>query len=110
MLKLGDDLRTEVEKQWMEFEAFLSKNKERFTEIIEGGKEQFLKTYAWVCTRCFGYQLSFTFMAPFADCLNHNHNSDTTFYMVNKDLHLRPMTHKSYFKSEKYLNNMALIY
>ena len=39
MLKLGDDLRKEVEKQWMEFEAFLSKNKERFTKIIEGGKE-----------------------------------------------------------------------
>ena len=49
-------------------------------------------------------------MAPFADCLNHHHGVDCTFYMVNKELHVNPLKHKSYFKSEKYLNNMSLIY
>ena len=49
-------------------------------------------------------------MAPLADCLNHNHMGDSIFYMVNKDLHVEPFKEPSYFKGEKYLSNMSLIY
>ena len=66
--------------------------------------------YAVVCTRCFGYQLETTFMAPFADFVNHNHKYETSFMLVNKELHIDPMKHKSYFKGSKYLHDVTMMY
>ena len=110
LLKLAEELKNEVEKQWTEMLAFLSNNSDRFKNVLKGGKQLFLMAYPWVCTRCFGYQLDFTFMSPVADCFNHNHMCETIFWMVNKKLHVDPMKDKSYFKGGKFLNNMKLIY
>ena len=66
--------------------------------------------YCLVCTRCFGYYLDFTFVLPVMDMLNHDHNNDTGLYLINKELHIEPMQAKSYFSSDKYLNDVSMLY
>ena len=90
--------------------AFMLSNSERFLSLLEGWEPMFRYFYAIVCTRCFGYVLDFTFLSPLADCVNHSHTSDTSFIMVNKELHLDPMKEKSYFKSDKYLHDVTIMY
>ncbi len=49
-------------------------------------------------------------MLPVLDLFNHDHNNDTSLIMVNKELHVDPLKYKSYFKSDKYLNDVRLVY
>ena len=44
------------------------------------------------------------------DMLNHDHNNDTGLYLINKELHIEPMQAKSYFSSDKYLNDVSMLY
>ena len=50
-------------------------------------KEIFLKYYAQVCSRCFGWGMPHTSLIPMADSFNH---SDQNFYcaQVTKSLHM----------------------
>ena len=66
--------------------------------------------YAIVCTRCYGYYLPYTFMAPVCDMFNHDHNNDAGLFAFNKECHLDPLKHKSYFKSNKYLNDVRILF
>ena len=92
-------------------QAFLQNHSERFNLILKQGKPLFLKVYPWVCTRCFGFGFDHIFMAPFADCLNHSHDKQNTFYFVNKKLHVKPVdSQSSYCKDDKHKIDMSLIY
>ena len=78
--------------------------------LYEEGEPLFRRMYCLVCTRCYGYHLDFTFMLPVLDLFNHDHNNDTSLIMVNKELHVDPLKYKTYFKSDKYLNDVRLVY
>ena len=85
-------------------------NFNKFEKLIDGWEKMFRKFYALVCTRCYGYYLPFTFCAPVADLFNHDHNNDNGLIIFNKELHTDPLKSKTYFKSNKYLNNVQLMY
>ena len=87
MLKVVEEYRLEVDLQWVELSVFMIQNSDRFKLVIEQWKEMFRRMYAAVCTRCFGYYMDYTFLAPFADCVNHTHSYDNSFILVNKELH-----------------------
>ena len=66
--------------------------------------------YCIVCTRCYGYYLNYTFLSPVSDMFNHDHDNDTGLILINKELHTNPLKSKSYFQSNKYLNDVRLVY
>jgi len=47
-------------------------------------------------------------MAPVIDMVNHSHNSNATFHIVNKNLHINQSA-PSYFNPEKYLCDFSII-
>ena len=49
-------------------------------------------------------------MSPVSDMFNHDHMNDTGLIVINKELHTNPLKERSYFKSNKYLNDVRLIY
>ena len=83
---------------------------ERFYKLFAGWEELFRRVYTLVCTRCYGYYLNYTFCCPIADQFNHDHNNDTGLFVINKELHVDPLKSKSYFKSNKYLNDVRMLY
>ena len=87
MVRVVDEYRLEVDLQWAEMSSFMLRHLDKFLLVIEEWKELFRRMYALVCTRCFGYYMNYTFMAPFADCVNHKHTSETSFILVNRELH-----------------------
>ena len=99
-----------MELQWAHMMELILSDTKRFKKIIDGWENLFKRMYSLVCTRCYGYYLPYTFMAPIADMVNHDHNNDTGLILVNKELHVDPLKSKSYFKSGKYLNDVRIIY
>lgn len=83
--------------------------KDRFKDV-NWSEQLWRRIYCLVCTRCFGYYLNYTFMLPMMDMFNHSHNNDCGMYLINKELHLDPIRSKSYFKSDKYLNDVRMLY
>lgn len=79
------EYREEVEEEWTETKKVLDLYPEHFPpEKIN--KEMFEKAYNAVVSRCFGWCLPGTIMAPFADCINH-YNADSQYEMLNTRLH-----------------------
>jgi len=62
-----------------------------------------------VCTRCFGITFDKAALIPFPDLLNHTHTRSGVF-LPNKELHMRPLSVKVYFKKELYLTDVKMIY
>jgi hypothetical protein len=88
----------------------LVKNYSKYKKLIDGWEEMFRSIYCLVCTRCYGYYLPFTFLSPISDLFNHHHDNNTGLIIVNKELHTDPLRSKSYFKSNKYLNDVRIVY
>ena len=44
------------------------------------------------------------------DMFNHDHNQDSALFLFNKELHVDPLKSKSYFRSNKYLNDVRMMY
>jgi hypothetical protein len=57
-------------------------------------KESYIRAFACVVTRCFGWGLPRTVVVPFADFINH-HNVDSSYDVVHKDW---PPVHPSEFE------------
>lgn len=83
--------RTEFEEEWEKVYFMLHKNK--YDHIIPGisdpaNKNKLREEYVWafcgVVTRCFGWGLPFTTMAPFSDTINH-HNVDSSYDIVKAE-------------------------
>ena len=90
--QVTDEYRIDVNMQWDLLKELFLKNLEMFTPLIKaGGDKLFKKYYCLVCTRCYGYYLNYTFMAPVADMFNHDHNNDAGLILVNKELHTNPL-------------------
>ena len=70
----------------------------------------FRRMYCIVCSRCYGYYLPYTFLAPVLDMFNHDDNYDSGLLLLNKELHLNPLKSRSYFKSNKYLSDARMLY
>ena len=77
--------KTDFDAEFNTVYYMLHRNK--YDHIIPGisdidNKEQMRKDYIWafcgVVTRCFGWGLPWTTMAPFADTINH-HNVDSSY-------------------------------
>ena len=49
-------------------------------------------------------------MGPLVDCFNHDHNHQTGFISINKRLHLDPISYKGYFRRDKYLSDVRMLY
>ena len=79
------EYREEVEEEWSETKKVLELYPEHFPpEKIS--KEMFEKAYNAVVSRCFGWCLPGTIMAPVADCINH-YNADSQYEMLNTKMH-----------------------
>lgn len=88
----------------------LLKDVTRFKPLVDGWETLFRRMYYLTCTRCYGYYLNYTFLSPISDMFNHDHNNDTGLIVINKELHTNPLKQKSYFKSNKYLNDVRIVY
>lgn len=83
--------------------------KDRFKDH-NWSEQLFRRIYCLVITRTWGYDMKDTFMLPVMDMFNHGHTGDCGFYVINKELHLDPTRSKSYFQSNKYLNDVRMLY
>jgi len=50
--------------------------------------DMYKRCYAFITTRCFGYGLPTTIVAPVIDMLNHAYLTQTSIEIINKRLHL----------------------
>ena len=71
-------------------------------------KEMFVRTYAQVCSRCFGWGIPHTSMIPMADNLNHSDRCISN-EVVNIDLHPNIDEKSSYFTKDKFMNDYTTI-
>jgi hypothetical protein len=90
--------------------AFLLKHVDVFGPLVAEWQDIFRRCYALVCTTCFDDGLDRTLLVPFAHCMNHSHQKDTTMYLINTKLHLDPLRDKSYFNGPKFLTNATVFY
>lgn len=102
------EFKKTLDKEWSVLEKALKK----YIAIFEPRtlkREVFVKLYAQVCTRCFGWGLPFTSMVPMADNLNHN---DVTVVqeLVNKPMHLLGEPSDSYFTRSKMMNDFSPLF
>ena len=83
--------RRDFEEEWDQVYKLLHKNK--YDDIIPGisdveRKDSLREDYIWafcgVVTRCFGWGLPCTMMAPFADTINH-HNVDSSYDIIKSE-------------------------
>ena len=83
--------REEFDEEWLKVYWMLHRNK--YEHIVPGisdysKKDEFRKDYIWafcsVVTRCFGWGLPCTTMAPFSDTINH-HNVDSSYDVIKAE-------------------------
>ena len=101
------EYKVDIDLQWHHMEILFKKD--RFKDV-HWSEQLWRRIYCLVCTRSFGYYLNFTFMLPVMDMINHEHKNECGLYTLNKELHVDPMKCKSYFKSNKYLNDVRMLY
>ena len=104
------EYKIDCDLQWQHLKEMLLKDYRRFKPLIDGWEDLWRRMYCLVCTRCYGYYLPYTFMAPVCDMFNHNHDNDNGLFVINKECHLDPLSHKSYFRSNKYLNDVRILF
>lgn len=98
----------DIEKEWQDFKQVLTRHPEYFhPQLIDRGL--FMRIFAQVCSRCFGWGLPCTSMIPMADNLNHSHGTCVN-EVINVDYHVMYQPgNKSvpsvYFTKEKFMNN-----
>ena len=64
--------RRDIEKEWLDMKAVLEAYPQHFSpELVD--RSLFMRIFAQVCSRCFGWGLPSTSMIPMADNLNHSH-------------------------------------
>ena len=90
--------------------SFLLKHVDVFGPLVTQWQELFRRCYALVCTTAFADEIERTILAPFAHCLNHQHQMDTIFFTLNRDLHIDPLRIKSYFDGAKFLTDARILY
>ena len=71
MIKDQIEFKATLDKEWAALQTALKKYVAIFSPATLT-REVFVKLYAQVCTRCFGWGLPHTSMVPIADNLNHN--------------------------------------
>jgi len=83
--------RVEFEEEWLT--VFWTLHRNKYDHIIPGisdysKKDQFRIDYIWAfcgcVTRCFGWGLPCTLMAPFCDTINH-HNVDSSYDVIKAE-------------------------
>jgi hypothetical protein len=119
IVDFADEFRDEVAKQWeclkvvMQlqptfFWPFLDFSKGSI-DVTEEATREFRRAYAQVCTRCFGIAFPQAAMIPMADLLNHSHVHNSV-HLMNKRIHLKPLSVQGYYCKELYLTDLQSIY
>jgi hypothetical protein len=116
MIKWANEFKTECDLQWGFIKSLLQTESKWFypfldenNKVTAASEHLFRVIYAQVCTRCFGITFDKAACIPFADLLNHTHTRSGVF-LANKELHMRPLSVKGYYKKELYLTNVSMIY
>lgn len=64
--------KRDIEKEWQDIKNVLIRYPELFSpELVD--RSLFMRIFAQVCSRCFGWGLPTTAMIPMADNMNHSH-------------------------------------
>ena len=97
----------------------MEKNAEWFTPFLDlsgqtpkatkAAAKWYRTAYAQVCTRCFGIAFTKAAMVPCADNLNHWH-THSGVHLMNKTLHLRPLSVEGYFSKELFLTDVRSVW
>lgn len=100
--------KRDIELEWKELELVMLSYPQHFKlEIID--RHLFMRIFAQVCSRCFGWGLPTTAMIPMADNLNHSHIS-----VINETIHLDLQTKvdksSKYFTKDKFMNDYSQLY
>lgn len=105
--------RRDIEKEWQDMKSVLMTYPEYFShELLD--RQLFMRIFAQVCSRCFGWGLPTTAMIPMADNCNHSHGTCVN-ETINKDfqsdyLPLKPNfgnVPRKYFTREKFMNDYS---
>jgi len=108
--------RRDIEKEWQDFKMVLLSYPETFNPQV-ADRTLFMRIFAQVCSRCFGWGLPSTSMIPMADNLNHSHGTcinetiHTTFHLkYTGDKPHHGGVPKHYFTREKFMNDYSAIF
>jgi len=78
----SEDLLAQYQPLFSEFDRIIRSNPKLFPRAVP--YEEFMRLYAKVTTRCFGWGLPETMVVPFADFLNHSDDS-IYHYMLKEE-------------------------
>lgn len=107
--------KRDIEKEWNDIKGVLETYPQHFSkELID--RELFMRIFAQVCSRCFGWGLPTTAMIPMADNMNHSHAT-----CVNETIHKGFQANfepkkpwggvpRRYFTRDKFMNDYSQIY
>jgi len=107
--------RRDIEKEWLDMKAVLEAYPQHFSpELVDRGL--FMRVFAQVCSRCFGWGLPSTSMIPMADNLNHSHVTCVN-ETINTTFHKNFTTQKphggvprKYFTRDKFMNDYRAVF
>jgi len=108
LVKTTSEFKIDIDLQWSYISSILEKNAAWFSQLQDCSK-QFRRAYAQVCSRCFSIDFSGPTMIPFADLCNHNHVQNSNLLM-NKTLHLNPLSVPGYYSKDLYLADLRMCY
>lgn len=95
--------KEDIEAEWKEVELLLLRYPQHFClQLVD--RNLFMRVFAQVCSRCFGWGLPTTAMIPMADNLNHSYVSVLN-ETINTNLHLEADEKSHYFTKDKFMNN-----
>jgi hypothetical protein len=107
--------KRDIEKEWQDMKGVMLAYPELFSpEIVD--RDLFMRIFAQVCSRCFGWGLPCTSMIPMADNMNHSHGTCVN-ETINIDYHLRFESKKPhggvprrYFTRDKFMNDYSAVF
>lgn len=110
--------KRDIEKEWQDMKNVLTRYSEHFdAQLVDRGL--FMRIFAQVCSRCFGWGLPTTAMIPMADNLNHSHGTCIN-EAVHREFQARYLPRaqdknyggvpKKYFTREKFMNDYSTMF
>ena len=96
--------KEELEKDWNLIRRLLGIYTPELFDLDKCSYELYLRCSTMIQTRCFGWGLPGTLVAPIADSFNHHPKSENEIDIVNKKLHQQAIFAKD-DTIQKYLHN-----
>jgi hypothetical protein len=102
----ASDMRHQSFDEWDFIGSFLTKYVPSIFKAETITKENYNRMFNRVCTRCHGWGLPSTLMAPFADMFNHS-NAQNFWEIINEQKHMDGRVRSEYHSKTKFMNDYS---